>query len=132
MGATVLLAQDGWCAHGATFARGQAYDSQGRLLRGVALAQRFAGLASIEEWAALAASLNGSFAAVSSAPHGALAAVDRLRSIPLFHTQERGLVAIAASASPLLDRLPARAGRRPAARRYRCSDTLGAEHAYGT
>jgi asparagine synthase (glutamine-hydrolysing) len=103
--ARLSLDHPGWAAHAATFARGQAWDADGRLLRAADLAKRFDALADADGWAALAGSLNGMFAAVRAADGRVHAAVDRLRSIPLFFAATPDGFAVADSAWPVLARM---------------------------
>lgn len=80
----VRLDGPGWVRHGATHARGYAH-LDARFLDAAALAERVEGCETDDAWAALLPRLNGCFALVSERGDRVLAAVDRLRSIPLFH-----------------------------------------------
>jgi asparagine synthase (glutamine-hydrolysing) len=90
--ARVDLVADGWATSGATRARGYAH-LDGRFLRAEALAAALDGCATPADWQAIVRRLNGCFALVTRRDGGLLAAVDRIRSIPLFYsTRGRELV----------------------------------------
>jgi len=96
------LLQPGWAVAGATHAIGQAHAPHGRLLRARDIAQRLDVIADPVAWVAEVATLNGSFAVVGL--HGAevRAAVDRLRSFPLFYAGAGGAIRIADRAKGLI------------------------------
>lgn len=73
-----------WTGHGSTYARGQAWDSTGRLLRALDLAAMFDALPLASDWPKAAAELNGTYAAARQVGNDVRAVVDRIRSIPLF------------------------------------------------
>lgn len=101
-----LLDESRWNRHGATLARGQAWDASGTLLRAPDIARRFDDLASVSWWAELAAALNGQFSAVRVRGTDVLAAVDRLRSIPIFFAHGDAGLVVADSAWPVLGAMP--------------------------
>lgn len=74
----------GWAAAGSTRARGHAF-LDGRWYPAPALAGLLDGAGDADRWADLIRRLNGSFAAITTRGREVLAAVDRLRSIPLFY-----------------------------------------------
>lgn len=102
-----LLQPGLWSTHASTRARGQAYDASGTLLRAPALAARFDALRRAD-WPRTAASLNGMFAIVRADASGSVAAVDRLRSIPLFYARTGTDLLIGDTASAVLARLAQR------------------------
>jgi len=73
-----------WVTHGDTHARGSAYLDD-RYLAARDLAELVNACADLESWRSRVARLNGCFALVTNRPGLAVAAVDRVRSIPLFH-----------------------------------------------
>jgi asparagine synthase (glutamine-hydrolysing) len=85
-GPGIHLKQPGWAAAGATHAIGQAHARDGRLLRACDIALRLDATSDHDAWITEVAALNGSFAVVSRRDGHLLAAVDRLRSVPLFYT----------------------------------------------
>ncbi|HEX6006214.1 MAG TPA: asparagine synthase-related protein [Burkholderiales bacterium] len=103
------LAHPGWAIAGSTHAIGQAHAPDGRLLRAREIAQRLDAVADPSGWVQSVASLNGSFAVVGWHADGMRAAVDRLRSFPLFYTQAGGMARISDRAHALI----ARNGRPP-------------------
>jgi len=83
-----LLAH-GWSARGASFARGAAHLGD-RSLDAAGIAQALESCESEAAWLALLRELNGSFAVVTRRGTQVLAAVDRVRSMPLFYGQAQG------------------------------------------
>ena len=94
MSLKLTLRPEPWSQHGATSARGLAFDLSGRMLSGSALAALFDGLANREAWLSTAAALNGCFAAVRVDNTEIRACVDRLRTYPLFVAHEGGDVLV--------------------------------------
>lgn len=93
MTAKLMLASGSWDRSGPTYARGQGFDRAGNLLRAREIAALFDGLVDREAWASAAAGINGSFAVVKADDTEVRAAVDRLRSFPLFFADtEEGLI----------------------------------------
>jgi asparagine synthase (glutamine-hydrolysing) len=89
----LFLSAAHWVQVGNTHATGQAHDASGKLLRAAEIAGAFASLASHDAWGATAAGLNGRFAVVKLDETHAFAAVDRLRSVPVFYAHvEQGFV----------------------------------------
>jgi asparagine synthase (glutamine-hydrolysing) len=80
----VQLIQKTWVRHGATLARGYAH-LDGRYLPAREIGAALDASASDEHWRATVERLNGCFAAVTERPDCVLAAVDRVRTIPLFY-----------------------------------------------
>jgi len=78
-----------WATAGATRARGHAF-LDGRWYAAPALARLLDEAGDAEGWLATVRRLNGSFALVTQHGERVLAAVDRLRSIPLFHVLAGG------------------------------------------
>ena len=101
-----FLDADRWTGHGATFARGQAWDARGVLLRATDLARRFEAIPDAAGWESLAKSLNGMYAAIRVAGNDVRAVVDRLRSIPLFFASTSDGLAIGDTAWPVLQSMP--------------------------
>jgi asparagine synthase (glutamine-hydrolysing) len=103
------LTRPGWASAGATHATGQAHAPDGRLLRARDIAERLHAIADADDWVAEIAALNGSFAVVAARGGELRAAVDRLRSIPLFYTAVDATIRIADHAKALVetDRAPA-------------------------
>ena len=83
------FASAGWAAAGATRVRGCAHLGD-RFLDARALAEALDVCATDTDWMATAARLNGCFAAVTMRGARVLAAVDRVRSIPLFYSLNDG------------------------------------------
>ena len=93
MHSRLLLSAAHWVQVGNTHAIGQAHDASGKLLRAAEIAGAFASLAGHDAWRATAAELNGCFAVVQLDKAHTFAAVDRLRSFPLFYAHaDQGLV----------------------------------------
>jgi asparagine synthase (glutamine-hydrolysing) len=80
----VDLVTAGWATRGATQARGYAH-FQDRFLRAETLAATLDACATDAAWQETVTGLNGCFAIVTRRDERVLAAVDRLRSIPLFY-----------------------------------------------
>lgn len=95
---------DRWTQHGHTLARGQTHLA-GRLLRAGDIAALFDPL-DPSQWAATAAAMNGSFAVLRRSDDEIAAAVDRLRSIPLFYADAPQGLKIAHDALQLRSELP--------------------------
>jgi asparagine synthase (glutamine-hydrolysing) len=104
--AKLFLDPDRWSGHGATFARGQAWDAHGRLLRATDLARQFEATPHAAGWGTLAKSLNGMYAAIRVAGDDVRGVVDRLRSIPLFFASTSDGLAIGDTAWPVLQSMP--------------------------
>jgi asparagine synthase (glutamine-hydrolysing) len=85
----VDLVTEGWATSGATQARGCAHLDD-RLLPAEALAAELDGCETDVAWLGTVSRLNGCFALVTQRDRGVLAAVDRIRSIPLFYSVRRG------------------------------------------
>jgi len=90
MPARLILTPETWARHGLAYARGQAFDPEGKLLRAAELAALFDPLSDRDGWLTAAAALNGSFAVVRVDDSQIHAAVDRLRGFPLFFADARG------------------------------------------
>ena len=82
--AALSLTAPGWRRSGSTSARGYASREGGGALGAADIAALLDRSATEMDWRAVAASLNGCFAAVTQRPGLTLAAVDRVRTIPLF------------------------------------------------
>jgi asparagine synthase (glutamine-hydrolysing) len=76
-----------WARSSRTYARGYAH-LDGRFLSAAGIAEAAESCADDPAWAALVARLNGCFAIVSDRGDHALAAVDRVRTIPLFYGED--------------------------------------------
>jgi asparagine synthase (glutamine-hydrolysing) len=100
-GADIQLSHPGWKTVGTTHALGQAY-LQDELLRADEIARRLSGIADRDLWCAEVAKLNGSFAIVDNRYDALRAAVDRLRSVPLFYTTTGSMLRISDCAKHLL------------------------------
>lgn len=85
----IELATPGWVTHGGTSARGEAH-LDGKLHSASDLARVFDAAADEQQWRRTLCSCNGTFAVVSRRADAVLAAVDRIRSIPLFHCNGSG------------------------------------------
>lgn len=101
MSGRLHLSAPDWHQHGQTHVRGQAFDGSGRLLRGGHLAAMLDTLRDHDAWLSAAAALNGSFAAVRNRGDEIWAAVDRLRSIPLFFAPSNSGLQVADTAAAL-------------------------------
>lgn len=99
---SVELTRPGWIILGSTHAIGQAYWPDGRLLRARDIAQCLDAVGDDYEWSATIGKLNGSFAVVSRPGADLRAAVDRLRSFPLFYTFEGRRLRISDRAASLV------------------------------
>src|SRR5205823_1593057 len=106
----VSLTLPGWTSVGATHAIGQAHAANGTFLRARDIAQYFDNIADRNAWLADIAKLNGSFAVVGHRGDELRAAVDRLRSFPLFYTgaartrlSDRATSLIPSDRTPTLD-----------------------------
>ena len=108
MPASFKLSGKGWTRQGGSAARGQAFSADGRLLRADDLAALFDRAPDGAAWAATAGSLNGCFAAVRLQGDVLLAAVDRLRTIPLFFADGAQAPLVADSADAIAALLPRR------------------------
>lgn len=96
-----VLIGPGWATSGRTRVRGHAFDGE-RFLPAGDVAHKLDALKEVPaRWAAAVASLNGNFAVVSETDDGALAAVDRIRTTPLFFATAPGELRIASSAEAL-------------------------------
>jgi asparagine synthase (glutamine-hydrolysing) len=98
----VDLVADGWASSGATRARGYAH-LDGRFLRAEALAAALEACDTAAAWRATISRLNGCFALVTRRGGEALAAVDRIRSIPLFYSTRDGEALLSDSAYRTLE-----------------------------
>ncbi len=105
----LMLTSGSWIASGSTHARGQAFDASGTLLRASQLASLFDQLRDPAGWASTAGSLNGCFAAVRCDGDNVCAAVDRLRTVPLFFATDDHSLVVSDSADPLRSALLPRA-----------------------
>jgi asparagine synthase (glutamine-hydrolysing) len=85
----IRLAAGGWARRGATSARGYAH-LDGRFLRADGIASALDACANDEAWRDVIRRLNGCFAVVTEHPDHVLAAVDRVRTIPLFYASGDG------------------------------------------
>jgi asparagine synthase (glutamine-hydrolysing) len=94
MSTSLILTSGSWAGVGNTRARGQAYDASGRLLRAGELAALFDALSDAGGWCGTSSGLNGCFAAVRVEQGDVKAAVDRLRTFPLFFASSEGEFAI--------------------------------------
>ncbi|MCB8963616.1 MAG: asparagine synthase [Bacteroidales bacterium] len=83
-----------WCASGAVWAKGYAYDSSDCFFSKQDLCALFLAVRSVDELSQLAKQLNGLFCAVGSLPFGNFALVDRVRSLPLFYAEVLGQLVI--------------------------------------
>jgi asparagine synthase (glutamine-hydrolysing) len=84
----IELKDPGWASQGDSRARGSAHLDES-FLEARDIAATLEGCASREAWVDTVRRLNGSFAAVTARGNSLVAAVDRLRSIPLFYAIER-------------------------------------------
>jgi asparagine synthase (glutamine-hydrolysing) len=101
----VYLTDDGWAASGGTQARGYAHLGE-RFLCGEALAAVLDALATDVEWQETVSRLNGCFALVTRRTGSVLAAVDRVRTIPLFYATRGGDLVLSDSAYHALPATP--------------------------
>jgi asparagine synthase (glutamine-hydrolysing) len=92
----------GWDTSGGTRVRGYAH-LEDRFLRGAELARILDSCPSSDTWQETVARLNGCFAAVTVREPAVLAAVDRLRSIPLFYSAAGAACRISDSAYLIAD-----------------------------
>ncbi|MEO8751914.1 MAG: asparagine synthetase B family protein [Casimicrobiaceae bacterium] len=99
--AHVQLTAPGWAVCGGTRVRGQAHIDD-RFHSASELASRFAACVEDERWERLLKRCNGSFAIVSERGSAILAAVDRIRSIPLFYRSTSSLLRVGDSAERVL------------------------------
>lgn len=97
----VDFAARGWAQSGGSYARGCAHLDE-RLLPANELAARLEACASDALWVAIVSRLNGCFAAATVRNGRLLAAVDRIRSIPLFYAIEGDDIRLADSAYPVI------------------------------
>ena len=81
----IQLDSSRWATHGDTRAHGYAHLDE-RYLDARQLAEHANACRDLDAWRSLIARLNGCFGIVTSRPGLAAAAVDRIRSIPLFYT----------------------------------------------
>lgn len=103
----VHLKAAGWF-RGANCTRGAAFCDQ-RLLKGANLAEALPDADAPEaEWARRLGALNGFFAVVSQGPSNVLAAVDRVRSIPLFYAVQGDSLFLSDDADWIRTRVEAR------------------------
>jgi asparagine synthase (glutamine-hydrolysing) len=84
MAPTIHLDPSRWAVHGDTHARGYAHLG-GRYLDARQLAELVNACADPDAWRSLVGRLNGGFALVTSRPGLVAAAVDRVRTIPVFY-----------------------------------------------
>jgi asparagine synthase (glutamine-hydrolysing) len=98
----VDLTRAGWAASGATRAIGQAHTIDGRIFRARDIAEHLGAIVDVEAWVASVAAFNGSFAVVSRRGAEVRAAVDRLRSFPLFYMVAGSTLRISDRAHELL------------------------------
>jgi asparagine synthase (glutamine-hydrolysing) len=86
----MIIEVDGdWSVSGATLAKGCAFVHE-RFLRSADIAAVIESCETEESWLATISSLNGSFAVVTGHTNEVWAAVDRVRSIPLFYGLHQG------------------------------------------
>src|SRR6267142_2004255 len=119
MPAQLILTAERWAQYGVTHARGQAFNSAGKLLRAGELATLFDSLASDDAWLATATELNGCFSAVRVAATRVRACVDRLRTIPLFFAHLQDGVVVSDTADTIRALLPQAALDRISASEFR-------------
>ena len=98
-----LLGLDG-SRHGSSFVRGSGF-LDGMFLDAAALAARLDACVTEEQWLDAVARTNGCFAAITLRGGGALAAVDRIRSIPVFYSSAGGAMLVSDSAHRIRDAL---------------------------
>ena len=115
----LILTAQRWTQQGFTHARGQAFDSAGKLLRAEELATLFDSLASDEAWLTTAAELNGCFSVVQADSTRMRACVDRLRTIPLFFAHLQEGIAVSDTAENVRALLPGAAIDRICASEFR-------------
>jgi asparagine synthase (glutamine-hydrolysing) len=96
------LSHPGWAASGATRARGYAHLGD-RSLSAAEIAAALDACATGAEWEAEVARLNGCFGVVTQRDDVVLAAVDRIRSIPLFQALVGGRCLLSDSAQRIAD-----------------------------
>src|SRR6185437_12718048 len=96
------LTHSGWTTAGSTQATGQAHGPDGRLLRARDIARCLDDASDENDWLATVGELNGSFAVVSRRGADLRAAVDRLRSFPLFYTSANGGIRLSDRAASLI------------------------------
>ncbi len=102
----LILSVQRWASHGQTHACGQGFDRTGKLLRAAEIASLFDGLPGRQAWLDASAALNGSFAVVMVDAVEVRAAVDRLRSFPLFFARAEDQILIADQAGAIRELLP--------------------------
>ena len=98
----VALLSPDWRTCGGTSVRGQAHVDD-RFCSAADLASFFDACAGEKQWQRALLRCNGSFAVVSQRPDAVLAAVDRVRSIPLFYRVADGRARISDSAESALE-----------------------------
>lgn len=99
----IELTSPGWQHWGGTAVRGSAH-LDGRYTSAIELAQRFDAFASDGQWQRFLARCNGSLAVVTRRAGAVWAAVDRVRSIPLFYRLHDGGLHVTDAAVRLLPR----------------------------
>lgn len=97
----IELIADGWSRSGGTTARGYAHLDE-RFLRAETIAAELDGCTTDEHWAQMVSRLNGCFAVVTRREQSVLAAVDRIRSVPLFYRAHADSLLISDSAYTVL------------------------------
>ncbi len=93
-----------WSRSENTLARGSAF-YQGRCYSGIELASFLSRCKSIDHWKTMVSALNGSFAAITTHNNCVLAAVDHVRSIPIFFALNGPMLCISDNAYWVRDQL---------------------------
>lgn len=98
---SVLLTDGRWVRQGPLSVCGHVY--KGRLRDAAALCRCFAGVGSSAEFEDVLRKVNGFFAVVCETRNGLLAAVDRIRSIPLFFRSQTSSLCVTNRATTLVE-----------------------------
>ena len=98
----IALCDKSWVRHGDTWFRGYAH-YEGRFTSAQSLATQLDECTSDSEWRSTVVHLNGCFAAVTGRGNKVLAAVDRIRTIPLFYSRRAGACLVSDRAGRILE-----------------------------
>ena len=97
---------DEWTSCNGVAVKGYAFNNSGELLKEESLARYLALAKTPDALALLLSQLNGLFSAIGTAPFGLFAAVDRLRTIPLFYTTHKSMLNISDSPYTIISSCP--------------------------
>lgn len=95
--------ENDWAGNDHVKVKGYAFDPLGNFYGGSDLALLFMNISSAEELVSLAQSLNGLYCAAGVLEFGAFALVDRIRSYPLFYTNNTGRFSLSDNPYDLVD-----------------------------